>query len=325
MLNLLTQKTGFAFSGAAARIAQECALSEALIEGLTPLGRKIVPDVVSGSSSGALNAVAVNAVLMFKETNGRKGMGWETYKSILFGLRNENVFDLSARGIARILRNNIAEGFLLDTSPLRKLLEDTLVRMGFDTLGSLFLQTYISVVNTNKRETMRLSSRDPSHSKLSLLDVLMASTAIAVAFKPQKIDGLDGEFVDGCTGRDGIPVESLARENCSELYVISKMRGEKEPKGEEFGPRKLFKTPKILSNYLEASSILNNDMFLCQLERAPYIARRAYVYMPKLSRSYSMLDFDTQREQYEETRRWAEKNAPEKLEKTSPRWWERLK
>lgn len=325
MMNIINPKVGFVFSGAAARIAQECALSEALIEGLTPLEKKIVPDVVSGASSGALNAVAVNAVLRSKNEQSGSRFDWGVYKSLLFTLGNEKVFDISVKGIGRIFTANIADGFVLDTSPLREFLSQVLARMGFDTLGSLYLPTYISVVDTDKRETLRLSSRDPKHAKLPLLDVLMASTAIAVAFKPQTIAGLAGEFVDGCTGRDGIPVEALAYENCSEIYVISKMRGGKEKKGEEFGKKKLFTAPRILSNYLEASSILNNDMFNCQLERAPYIARRAYLYMPKLSRSYSMLDFDTQREQYEETALWARQNVPEKLEKTSPRWWERLK
>jgi predicted acylesterase/phospholipase RssA len=311
-------KVGFVFSGAGARIAQECALSEALIEGLTPSGRKIRPDVVAGTSAGALNAIAVNAVIRSKEQPQAPAFSWDDYQRILFDMDDAKIFNTTAREIAKILSRNIPEGFVLDTTPLRNLLEATLAKMKFDTLGSLYLPTYISVVEKESGRIHRLFSHnpDPAVRDFSLADVLMATSAIPVAFKPVKIKGLEGEFVDGGVGRDGIPVEAMITEKCRELYVISKMRGGNDETEAAAFRKKRPRMPKILLTGLLSTEHLMNNLFEYGLVLAPLIARQAFLYMPKLSRQYPMLDFSTQREQYEETMIWARKNDPLPLKET---------
>lgn len=319
---MFRKKTGFVFSGGAARIAQEAALSQALIEGLTPSGRLIRPDVLAGTSSGALNAVVLNAILKTKDGKTEKGkeFTWEDYKEILFKISDGDIFDLTARGLARIVTRNIPEGFVLDTAPLRRLLAEIAVKMmGFETLGDLYLPTYISVVERETGRTRRLYSRDsnPAIRNLPLVDVLMASAAIPVAFEPVEVKGLKGRFFDGGVGRDGIPVEAMLEEKCKELYIISRMRGDETMVGITTFKEKRPKIPKILLNTLLAMEYLIDDLFESELNLAPRIARRAYLYLPTLARQYPLLDFSTQREQFEETLKWAQKNDPVRIKKRS--------
>jgi len=322
------KKVGFVFSGGAARIAQECALTEALIEGLTPSGVKIRPDVLAGSSSGGLNAVALNAVLKTKDGKSNANrFGWDDYKDILFGLTDNKIFDLSPVGIGKIVARNIPAGFILDTNPLRKLLTESLAKMGFDTLGSLYLPTYISVVERETGRTRRLSSRDPDRKirKLPLVDVLMATAAIPVAFKPVEIEGLDGEFFDGGVGRDGIPVEAMLGEDCADLYLVARMRGDETMVKVSAFKEKHSMVPKLLVNVLLSMEYMMNDLFECEVDIAPRIARRAFLYLPRLSKQYPLLDFSTQREQYEETLQWARKNDPVQIRKAPARVGRKLR
>ncbi|MBN2378209.1 patatin-like phospholipase family protein [candidate division WOR-3 bacterium] len=322
------KKIGFVFSGGAARIAQECALTEALVEGMTPSGKKVRPHVIAGTSSGGLNAVALNAVLRTKDgMGGKHAFDWHDYQRILFSLTDGNVFDITPLGIGKIIIENIPAGFVLDTKPLRKLLSETLSKMGFDTLGSLYLPTYISVVDRYTGKAYRLFSRDPDPSirDLPLLDVLMATAAIPVAFEPVKIKGFKGEFFDGGVGRDGIPVEAMIDERCSDLYLITRMRGDETMVGVTAFKEKRPKIPKILLNTLLAMEYMMNDLFECEVDIAPRIARRAYLYLPKLYKQYPLLGFNTQRKQYEETLAWARNNDPVRIKKAPRKVGRRLR
>jgi len=329
MMSWFKKKIGFVFSGGAARIAQECALTEALVEGLTPSGKKIRPNVLAGTSSGGLNAVALNAILKTKDGKVSAGetFDWHDYKRLLFDLKDKKIFDVSPIGIGKIIVENIREGYVLDTAPLRKLLTETLERMGFDTLGSLYLPTYLSVVDRNTGKTYRLFSRDPDRRirKLSLQEVLMGTTAIPVAFKPVKIEGLEGEYFDGGVGRDGIPVEAMLHEHCTDLYLISRMRGEETMVGVKAFSEKRPKIPKILLNVLLSMEFMIDDLFECEVDIAPRLSRRAWLYLPKLSKQYPLLDFSTQREQYEETITWARKNDPVKIKRAPRRMGRKLR
>ncbi|MBD3286319.1 hypothetical protein GF359_07210 [candidate division WOR-3 bacterium] len=318
-MSLFKRKIGFVFSGGAARIAQECALTEALVEGLTPSGKKIRPHVLAGTSSGGLNAVALNAILKTKDGKASRGEGfdWSDYRNLLFGLTDKKIFDVTPFGIGRIIVENIRKGYILDTAPLRELLTGTLEKMGFDTLGSLYLPTYISMVDRNTGKTHRLFSRDEDASirNLTLLDVLMATTAIPVAFKPVMIPGLDCEYFDGGVGRDSIPVEAMLHEKCTDLYLISRMRGEETMVGVTAFSERRNRIPQILLNILLSMEFMIDDLFECEVDIAPRIARRAWLYLPNLSKQYPLLDFSTQHEQYEETLAWARKNDPLRIKK----------
>ena len=110
-------------TGAAARISQEAALIQALDE------RGLLKDLVfiSGDSSGALNAVAYNAM-----RSGR--MSWKRYREILAGLRNGDIFVQPGRK------------FPVDTSPLRALLTRVIEgEMGYRSIGDLPIPTAITI------------------------------------------------------------------------------------------------------------------------------------------------------------------------------------
>lgn len=312
----MKDKIAFVFSGAGAHIAQEAALTQALAQGLTPSRRKIIPDVVAGASAGSLNAVMLNAIL-----DPGKGLGWDFYvKEFLFALRNKSVYRFNGLSL-------LTEGALFDTSPLEELLREFIYRrMGYATLGDLHLPTYISVVGRESGKDRRLHSRNPKHASYPLVDVIMASCAIPVVFPARKIKGLAGEFLDGATGRDCIPVEALRAEKSSEIYVISRMRSEygtNRDVGLETETR-----PKILEgaeNAMLAFDYMSDAVFHCELDRAKDIAEknkgRAFLYLPRLSKDYPPLDFNTQEEQYKKTMAWARRNEPEELTKEVVKWW----
>ncbi|MBD3285709.1 hypothetical protein GF359_04555 [candidate division WOR-3 bacterium] len=307
MLDIFTKKTGFVFSGAGARIAQECALSEVLIKGLTPSGEKIVPDVMSGSSAGAINIVAINAIL-----DPGVEFGWEEYKNeVLFPLKNKDVYTFTP--FAPFLGDSVFE-----TNPLRKLFKDIVEeRIGYKTLGDLYLPTYISVVRRSSGRNLRLSAKSKKHSSYTLVDVLMATSAFPVVFPTQRIRGLSGRFFDGGTGRDDLPVEAFAKEKCRRIYIISKMRSKRRAKREtgitpslkEFVKEKM--RFELSENALLAIDFLMDDLFVCELDRAIELASdKAFLYIPKLSKDYPILDFSTQEKQYAETIAWAKKTDP---------------
>lgn len=315
-------KIGFVFSGAGARIAQECALTRVLVE-----DKNIVPDVVAGASSGALNAVALNAILKYR-ADPNPWFTWDDYTTeILFPLENGDIFDQSGGWKRRVLTRNIPNGYVLDNGPAKELFAKSLFRMGFDTLGSLYLPTYISVVNRMTGATRRLFSRDPDPEvrDLKLVDLLLASTSIPVVFPPYLIPR-QGLFVDGGTTQDSIPVESVSGEACTEIYVVSRSR-QKPPeqamddaaahlkihlwKLHKEGDEEVTNILKNMSFILDAMSDTFFRIGLCHA--GEYASSSAYLYMPVLDDYFSMLDFGTQKEQYEETMTWAQTHDPIRL------------
>ena len=105
--------TALIITGAAARIPQEAALLETLHS------RGLLSDLVfiSGVSSGALNAVALNGIL-----SGR--MTWERYRNLLFSIKAEDIYLRSGRG------------FPVDTEPLRMLFRRVVeTELGFRSIG----------------------------------------------------------------------------------------------------------------------------------------------------------------------------------------------
>jgi predicted acylesterase/phospholipase RssA len=312
----MTAKIGFVFSGAGARIAQEAALTRTLVQGLTPSRREIIPDVVAGASAGSLNAVMLNAIL-----DPGNNLGWDFYtKEFLFALRNKSVYRFNGLSL-------LTEGALFDTSPLEELLKEFLYRrMGYAVLGDLPISTYISVVRRESGKELRLHSHSPKHASYPLVDVIMASCAIPAVFPTRRIKGLVGEFLDGATGRDCIPVEALSSEEASEIYVISRMRseyGNKRDVGLETETRP--KIVEVAENAMLAFDYMSDALFHCELDRAVDIAEkckgRAFLYLPRLSKDYPSLDFNTQEEQYKKTMAWAKRNDPEELTEETVKWW----
>jgi hypothetical protein len=68
---------------------------------------------------------------------------------------------------------------------------------------------------------------------------------------------------------------------------------------------------ELAENALLAFDFLMDDLFVCEIDRAIEMAsEKAFLYMPKLSEDYPILDFSSQKNQYDETIEWARRNEP---------------
>lgn len=305
-------KTAFIISGAAAFIAQELALVSTLFNGDSPSGIKVKPDLLAGASSGSLSSVVINGIIANME-NPQKGISWDEIKKILFGLKNRDVY----RGtfILSIIYHALFKGYIYNTNPLKKTLKEIVnKKIGFNEIKDLPVQTYISTVNRNSGETFRFTNQDKEHHHVNLVDLLMASTAIPVAFPARDIKSF-GTFVDGGTGTDNVPIEVLTnfpKGEFEEVYVITFEHSLLGISG-KFQWKDHSKFPKIVSDLSFAYAVQSNALFLYQLERALDLVtdpNKAFIYMPKLPEHYSLLDFSVMEKQFNQTLAWAKQNDP---------------
>lgn len=162
--------TAIIMTGAAARIPQEAALLEELYN------RGLMKNVVfiSGVSSGALNAVMLNGILSGKMT-------WKEYKEILFNLKNSDIF-VQEEGKRLPVNTNPARNLYT------KIVEE---KLGYHQIGDLPFMTEISITNLKdfdlKKKVYRMCSRKintETDTTLSLVDIMMASSAFPIAFPP---------------------------------------------------------------------------------------------------------------------------------------------
>jgi len=184
--------------------------------------------------------------------------------------------------------------------------------MGFSRFGDLYLPTIISVVDKETGYTLRIRSDDPKYSNLLLIEVMMASSAIPIAFPPQNVDGLsNGLFIDGATGQDEIPVYGLLHANLSQpldkIYIIARQF--------YYGPDvpKILRPFQIVVNSIEALEYLRQSLYLSGLEEAKSIKIPTFAYIPQLPHKYGMFSFDQQKQQWQETMAWAKLNDPTQI------------
>jgi len=209
--------TAIIMTGAAARIPQEAALLEELDR------RGLLDNVVfiSGVSSGALNAVMLNAILQGKMT-------WDEYKSILFNLKNRDIFTQDSMKIP------------VNTGPERALFEKIVEdKLGYMTIGDLPVFTEISFTHLEdlgmKKSVYRMCSRkinEETDTTLSLVDIMMASSAFPVVFPKIHIKNVktipDVEYIDGGVGDDHVPFKALIEfeksrgAGVAKVFVISR-------------------------------------------------------------------------------------------------------
>ncbi len=135
--------------------------------------------------------------------------------------------------------SGLDDGYLLDSSPFRyeqticliflflyydyrEVLSQVLARLGYSKLRDVYLPTFFTIVDQQSGINVRLSSINPAHYNISLLDVLCSTTAIPIAFSPGSIPSLSGtaRFIDGGTGIDFVPVIPLleARDKITRYY-----------------------------------------------------------------------------------------------------------
>jgi predicted acylesterase/phospholipase RssA len=305
--------TAIVITGAAARIPQEAAL----LEQLYYAGELKDVAFISGVSSGALNAVILNAILDRQYT-------WQRYRNLLFSLNNQCIFEATDQPLP------------VNTQPLRnlltKVLHDTL---GYYRLKDLPYPTSLSTVSLNIKswadQTFRLSNRKintESDENLDLVEVLMASTAFPLAFPSVSITKSPtlppGRFIDGGTTADYIPYravlefEKFSQHNVDRMIIVSRKLDTEDGLRAELLNMGIDRLD-LLDKLGISLENLGQRAFLRGLEslmkEAPLLSQKTFIYLPAIPGEYPLFDFTNLREQYKVSREWARTHQPIALDK----------
>lgn len=299
--------TAIIMTGAAARIPQQAALLEELYD------RGLLDDVVfiSGVSAGALNAVMLNGILTGKMT-------WDEYREILFSLDNSDIFTSPDKKLP------------VNTEPVRKLFEKIVEeRLGYHQIGDLPLMTEISFTNVRNmgisKNVYRMCSRKinkETDTTLSIVDIMMASSAIPFAFPPVRISNVttipDVNYIDGGVGMDYVPFTGLLEfqkfrgQRVRKVFIISKKSSiagiddELEMLGLD-NKRKLDKFVQPFDHIMRRKMLNRLETFA---KDAPEMIMGSFVYIPDFEQDFLMFNFSNLKEQYLITKTWAMNNDP---------------
>jgi predicted acylesterase/phospholipase RssA len=211
-------------------------------------------------------------------------------------------------------------GYFFDTAPLK----DTLTQyvngdnyIGYATFGECYLPTYISAVDDVSGKTQRFFSKNQDDAQFNPVDILLASTAIPVAFPARSVGGT--AYIDGGTATDDIPVEDMIQDGFfDQVYIVAPQNT-----GLITGNAHTFVNASLLSNALFAIDVSQGAIVPFQLARAMNLVQdksKAFYYSPILSKSYSLLDFTGQvlMEQFNESLDWARANDPKVIKDFLP-------
>ena len=308
----LRRGTAVVITGAASRIAQEAAL----LEHLHKTGWFGNVCFISGTSSGALNTVMLNAIIENK-------ISWKYYDSVLFRITNDAIFIRTGRSLP------------VDNTPYCNLLSHIINdKLGYMFLGDLPIQSAFSILDISAMpphsKTYRLSNvkiNDESNPNFNLVEALIASSAIPFIFPAARFKdplGLpNSSFVDGGLGDDHLPVESVLQYEkyrnlgVDTLIIVSRKCDTKPGINDEiqnFGNNDSRLQSK-LGLWLE--NIAKNNFIKSMKEIQQYypeLAARTYVYIPDFPENFPLLNFNYMKEQYEVTSAWAKSHKPVKLD-----------
>jgi len=303
-----SEGTAIVITGAAARISQEAALLEQLYN----TGELKNVTFISGVSSGALNAVILNAILSRKYT-------WKRYRNLLYSMNNQSVFYSTEQPLP------------VNTDPLRKLLTTVLHdTLRYFKLKDLPYPTSLSIVSLNIKSwadhTFRLCNLKinlESDPELDLVEVLMASSAFPLAFPPVRISKNStlpsGRFIDGGTIADYIPYravlefEKFSRHNVNRMIIVSRKLDTNEGLKSELlnmGINQLDLVDKLgitLEDLAQRSFFSGLESLM---KEAPVLSEKTLIYLPAIPGEYPLFDFNNLKEQYLASREWARLHKP---------------
>lgn len=176
----------------------------------------------------------------------------------------------------------------MDNTPLRNYLSPWLKRMNYTRLGDLYLPTSISLVNQSSGNNVRLWSTDPIYKDLDLLEVLIASTSLPIAFPPRQVKGLGNTiWIDGGTGVDTLPVQPLIlNSNITDLYMIC--YGSAFTSGGSGLPPYLDDI-LLLKNSIATINDMRVDLFIGAYQSAINSKIKTYSYIPVLNETVNFL------------------------------------
>lgn len=296
-------------TGAAARLPQEAALLEELYN------RGLMKNVVfiSGVSSGALNAVMLNGILTHKIT-------WTEYRNIIFSIRNKDLFSAGE-----------SNKLPVNPEPARNLLKNIVEeRLGYHQIGDLPIMTVISITDMKplniSRKVYRMSSRkinEETDTTLNLVDILMASTSVPLAFPPVRIQNVktipDVGYVDGGVGEDFIPYHALLEfekfrgRDVEKIYIVSRKGDEIKEIYKKLNDKEADRQEK-LDRLSVTFDIFLDKIMIRRLEdlakKEPEFIMKSYVYIPDFNQNFLMFNFNDMKEQYLLTRTWARNHDP---------------
>lgn len=300
--------TALVITGAAARIVQEAAL----LENLHKTGWFSNICFISGTSSGALNTVMLNAILEEK-------ISWEQYTSLLFNLTNEDIYIKKGRS----LPVNIEPLYDL----LSRVINDSL---GYNCVGDLPYKSSISISDFEVlppfSKTYRLSNvgiNNESNPGYNLVETLLASSAIPILFPPARFSesfGLpNSSFVDGGVAEDHIPFEAVLQFEkfrgfgVDTLIIVSRKSDSRHGISNEikdFGntDSRLFNRLSLWIDNLAMNGFIKGMKEL--QNKYPELAARTYVYIPDFQENFALLDFSNLQKQYAVSAAWAESHKP---------------
>lgn len=184
-------KVGFVLGGGGHLGANEVGMLQALLKA------GIVPDLIVGTSVGALNGVAI-AAQPDLETVGNLRQAW-------MDLGKEKVFSSALGGAGNLMRNKGI--YLHNNSNLKKLIERLLPVENFEELKVPFQCVAASI----ERAAEHWFSRGP------LVPAILASSAVPGLLPPVRIDG--EHFYDGGVV-NSIPIERALQLGATELYIL---------------------------------------------------------------------------------------------------------
>jgi patatin-like phospholipase/acyl hydrolase len=311
-------KTAIFLTGAAARISQEVAMLDKLIE---HCGLSIKQDktLLAGFSSGSLNLAAINGAF-----SNNPAFDWKTYykEQVLFPLTNDQVY--------KLFPSDHKLFPLLDTSPLRATLNNFLAKMNATIEGDLPFNSYVLTLSYRRFSTQWAHSRNCIDKNLNLSDLFMASTAIPLLFpvqtiastKPKWLQFPGGRFADGGTRGtfDGFEEElnQFFNENeaLDDMYIISPMREKSATEGDDLG-KEILDTVSDKFDLSKVKDFISNislNTFLKFLEKLQtWNATNAkikniYVSIPSMEKNFFILNFNKEEEQYNAVTAWVEDN-----------------
>jgi predicted acylesterase/phospholipase RssA len=303
------QGTAIVITGAAAKIPQEAALLEELDR-----KRKLNSVVfISGASSGSINAIVLNAILSGHFT-------WDEYKKSLFAVKNDSIYIQSED-----------RKLPVNTEPLKNFLTFIITdKLGYSQLKDLPYPTAISIADLHllefKDRSYRLCNKKinkESDSSLNVVDVVMASCSVPLAFPARHINHVttipDVSYIDGGIAADHVPFQAVIEFEkfrgieVDTLIIVSRKCDLAAKLGDELSQFGIDR--HVLADKLGISiEDIAQEGFIKRLKalqrEAPSLAERTYVYIPEFSQEFYLFDFNTLREQYKLVSEWASKNKP---------------
>lgn len=266
----MSSKKAIFLTGGGARGAYQSGVLKAIAE-ISPT-HEIPVDIISGVSSGAINAAFVAA--RAEDFN----LGTKKLVQIWSGLSCGQIFEVNnlsllgsvSRTLFEVIFHQTPEEgqYLLDTSPLQKLLEDNIdfsaIQKGINqglldslVVTALNYETSETVAFYNTRENIQPYSRFRYYTERSPITCkhILASTAIPLFFPSVQIEGI--HYGDGSL-RNNYPLRSTISMGADKIIIVNV--------NQEHHPQKKIQIKNGGVSFGKMMGMIFNSMFLDNIE-----------------------------------------------------------